>query len=228
MGEVNPGVKAGFFGGAIYGFIIFIFVILSLTVIVPLSELSRLISSITGVLISESALIVFITIGAVVILTITIVLGILFGLLYNWICEKVDYEWSVLIALLVGSLFGLFLGLTINLPLSRVTILVFTLIFSPTYSFTLYLTHRRAVIRFNAGWMSELDDVDKKILLVVGAHGCKYWGIKEKTNIEDENLRVRLQNLEVKEYIDIRFDNKYVLTRKGKTVLRKLLEATTS
>lgn len=228
MDGVNPGVKAGFSGGVIYGFIVFIFVVLSLTVIIPFSRLSKLISSTTGILIPDSVLMILTIIGAIVILVITIILGILFGLLYSWIYERVEYEWGILIALIIGGLFGLFLGFIINLPLARMTILTATLTLSPTYSFTLYLTHRKATMKFNASWIAELDDIGKEVLLAIGTSGCRYWDLKEKINIEDENLRVKLQELELKEYIDIKFDNRYVPTEKGKIVLKKLLRTTSS
>jgi len=41
-------------------------------------------------------------------------------------------------------------------------------------------------------------------------------------------LRVRLQKLEAEGYVDARFDNRYVLTGKGKAALRRLREATAS
>jgi len=129
MGGVNPGAKAGFFGGAAYGLVMFVFVALSLTVAIPLGELSRLIGSMTGISIPEPALMALVAIGAAVVLVITIVLGILFGLLYNWLCEKVDHEWRAPIALLVGSLLGLLLGLTTNVPLNRAAILAVTIIY---------------------------------------------------------------------------------------------------
>ncbi|GEM_PF-602023 len=135
------------------------------------------------------------------------------------------FGWKTLLALSIThgliDAFAAYYQLTISqlsLSLSYLLLIASTLIL-------LYygIPKARATIGFNANWMSDLDEVDRKVLLAIGFHGCNYWSLRENMGIDDDDLRIRLQRLEDREYINVRFDNKYVLTEKGRIVLRKIM-----
>jgi hypothetical protein len=221
---MGKGAKAGFLAGLIYSITLSMFTLLSLFTL-GMESFIALLSELTGLPRGALVGLYYLTLflGPLVVFIFSLVMSVIFGVIYSYIADRTNKEWTPLLALVIGAVEGLVLGLTINLPISRTVILGGTTALSLTYSIPLYLLHRRYSIKFDPKWLQELGEEDKAVLRTLERAKLKFHEIKEKTGIEDEKLRQVLKLLEGKDYVDIDFENRYRLTEKGRVMTKHLI-----
>lgn len=221
---MSKGAKAGFLAGLIYSVTLSMFTLISLFTL-GLENFIMMLSELTGLphgaLVGLYYLVIFL--GPLVVFIYSLVLSVIFGVVYSYIADRTNKEWAPLLALVMGAVEGLTLGLTTNLPLSRTVILGGTTTLSLTYSIPLYLLHKRYSIKFDPKWLQELGEEDKAVLRTLRRMKLKFHELKEKTGIGDEELRHILKMLGEKDYVDIDFENRYRLTEKGRVASKHLI-----
>ncbi len=219
----NPGVKAGIISGFVYSILLSGFCIWAIMSVGPeglRSAIMQVIQLPEEVILSLYTLILVI---AVPIVTLYIsILGLLFGLLYNWALERAGREWGPLLALLVAGIMALVASFTVNLPISRFGLLAFALVTSPVYGTSLFLLHRRFSLKFDPAWLSGLGVVDKDVLLALRGKKLKVSELSEELGISRERLAEILNRLEEGGYVEADYENRYRLTEKGRLCSKAL------
>ena len=150
-----------------------------------------------------------ICITAPIILLYSSFIGVLFGLLYNWILERSEKEWGGLFAIVLAAVMSFVLALTVNLPVPKSELSIFALATSPIYAVSLFLLHRRFKLKFDPAWLSCLGMVEKDIVLLLKKRKLKLSELVRISNMKKEGLIKVMSKLEEMGYVEVDYENRY-------------------